>query len=68
MMNKVFELIEAKNIFKLSLQNLKILVHRDSYLHAIVKFKNGITKMIIHDTDMNSIFGTLNFNEKYFKN
>ncbi len=68
MMNKVFELIEAKNIFKLSLQNLKILVHRDSYLHAIVKFKNGITKMIIHDTDMKiPIFGTLNFNEKYFK-
>ncbi len=68
MMNKVFELIEAKNIFKLSLQNLKILVHRDSYLHAIVKFKSGITKMIIHDTDMRiPIFGTLNFNEKYFK-
>ena len=68
MMNKVFELIEAKNIFSLPLKNLKILIHRESYLHAIVKFKSGITKMIIHDTDMKiPIFGTLNFNKNYYR-
>jgi len=68
MMNKVFELIEAKNIFNISLKNLKILVHRDSYLHAIVKMKSGLTKMVIHDTDMKiPIFGTLYENEIYYK-
>ena len=68
MMNKVFEVIEAKNIFNLNLNEIKILVHQESYLHAIVKFKDGITKMIIHDTDMRiPIFNTLYLDKKYFK-
>ena len=68
MMNKIFEIIEAKNIFNLNLKSLKILIHRDSYLHAIVKFKDGFTKMIIHDTDMKiPIFNTLFKNKKYYK-
>ena len=69
MMNKVFEVIEAKNIFNLKINKIKILVHKDSYLHAIVKFKDGITKMIIHDTDMKiPIFNTLYLNKKYIRN
>ena len=27
-------------------------MHPSSYIHAIVKFKNGITKILIHDPDM----------------
>jgi 1-deoxy-D-xylulose-5-phosphate reductoisomerase len=52
MMNKVFEIIEAKKIFNLDYNKLKILVHSKSYVHAIVKFKNGLTKILIHDTNM----------------
>ena len=52
MMNKVFEIIEAKKIFNLKYKQLEILVHSDSYLHAIVKFNNGLTKLLIHDTNM----------------
>ncbi len=52
MMNKVFEIIEARNIFDLSYKNLSILVHPDSYLHSIIKFKNGLIKIIAHETDM----------------
>ena len=52
LMNKVFEVIEAKNIFEISYANLSILIHPKSYVHAVVKFKNGLTKVIIHDTDM----------------
>ncbi len=52
MMNKVFEIIEAKKIFNLKYNQLKILIHPQSYLHAIVKFNNGLTKMLIHDTNM----------------
>tara|TARA_B100001057_G_scaffold367913_1_gene371320 strand:- start:5020 stop:6171 length:1152 start_codon:yes stop_codon:yes gene_type:complete len=52
MMNKVFEIIEAKNIFKLDYKKLSILTHPKSYLHAIIKFKNGLVKTILHDTTM----------------
>ena len=52
MINKVFEVIEAKKIFNLDYNKINILVHPKSYVHAIVKFKNGLTKILIHETDM----------------
>ena len=52
MMNKVFEIIEAKKIFDLSYKQLEILIHPKSYLHAIVKFNNGLSKLLVHDTSM----------------
>ena len=52
LMNKVFEVIEAKKIFNISYKKISILIHPSSYIHAIVKFKNGITKILIHDPDM----------------
>jgi len=52
MMNKVFEIIEAKKIFDLDYNQLEILIHPKSYLHAIVKFNNGLSKLLIHDTNM----------------
>ena len=52
LMNKVFEIIEAKKIFNYKYNKLKILIHPNSYVHAIVKFVNGLTKILIHDTDM----------------
>ena len=52
MMNKVFEVIEAKNIFNIKLMNLSILVHPLSYVHAIVNFRDGMSKIIIHETTM----------------
>ena len=63
MMNKVFEIIEAKKIFNISYKKLSILIHPKSYVHAIIKLKNGITKIIVHDTDMripifNSIYAS----------
>jgi 1-deoxy-D-xylulose-5-phosphate reductoisomerase len=52
MMNKVFEVIEAKNIFNTSYNKISILIHPLSYVHAIVKFNNGLIKIIAHDTNM----------------
>ncbi len=67
MMNKVFEIIEAKNIFELQINKIKILIHPSSYLHAIVKFKNGLSQMVIHDTDMKiPIHNTIYDNKKFF--
>ena len=52
LMNKVFEVIEAKNIFDLEYNQISILTHPKSYIHAIVKFTNGLTKILAHDPDM----------------
>jgi len=63
MMNKVFEIIEAKKIFDLDYEQLKILIHPKSYLHAIVKFNNGLSKLLVHDTNMRvPIFNSIYFN------
>tara|TARA_B110000305_G_C19459713_1_gene653360 strand:- start:2884 stop:4047 length:1164 start_codon:yes stop_codon:yes gene_type:complete len=65
MMNKVFEIIEAKKIFDLEYNQLQILIHPQSYLHAIVKFNNGLTKFLVHDTNMTiPIFNSINFNNR----
>ena len=52
LMNKVFEVIEAKNIFNSSYDKISILIHPKSYIHAIIKFKNGLIKFLIHEPDM----------------
>ncbi len=60
MINKVFEVIETKNIFNIPYKKISILIHPKSYIHAIVKFKNGIIKIVAHDTSMKiPIFNTL---------
>jgi len=60
MMNKVFEIIEAKKIFDFKYKQLEILVHSKSYVHAIVKFSNGLIKILAHETDMKiPIFNSL---------
>ena len=65
LINKVFEVIEAKKIFNLNHNKFNILLHPDSYVHAIVKFKNGLSKILLHDTDMKiPIFNSIYYNEK----
>ena len=60
MINKVYEVIEAKKIFNIDYHKIKILIHPKSYVHAILKFSNGLSKIIIHDTTMKvPIFNTL---------
>jgi len=61
LMNKLFELIEASKIFNLPINKFDIIIHPKSYIHALVNFKNGLSKIVIHDTQMeipifNSIF------------
>ena len=52
LMNKILELIEAMKLFKIPNEKLGILIHPNSLVHAIVKFKNGLTKFIYHETSM----------------
>ena len=63
MINKVYEVIEAKKIFNIKYKKIKILIHPKSYVHAILKFDNGLTNIIVHDTTMKvPIFNTLFLN------
>ena len=70
MINKVYEVIEAKNIFNIPLNKIDILIHPKSYIHAIIKLKNGLIKIIAHDTTMtipifNTLYNNPNFNFKF---
>ena len=52
MMNKVFEVIEAYKFFGFSKKKYRIMIHPQSYVHSIVRFKNGLIKMVLYNTDM----------------
>ena len=68
LMNKLFEIIEAKNIFEIPYKDLKILIHPKSYVHAIIKFSNGLTKLLLHDTSMKvPIFNAIHSNNEFKK-
>ena len=75
MINKVFEVIEAKKIFSINYNKLSIIIHPKSYVHAIIRFKNGLTKIVVHDTSMeipilNSLYSSkkiINSNDLDFK-
>ena len=73
LMNKMFELIEAHKLFNIPLNKLDILIHPNSLVHAIVRFKNGLTKLLYHDTSMivplaNAIFDGNLLIKNYLKN
>ena len=80
LMNKMLELIEAQKLFNIPNNKIDVLIHPNSLVHAIVEFKNGLTKFIYHKTSMiiplaNAIFdGKLNIDNfidqksKKFKN
>ncbi len=70
MMNKVFEVIETQRIFNLPKSKVNILIHEKSYVHAIVELKNGLKKILAHDTNMTiPIFNTIySSNKRKIKN
>ncbi len=62
LMNKVFEVIEACKIFNFDQKKYKIIIHPQSYVHSIIRFRNGLTKMILYNSDMkipisNTLYG-----------
>ena len=60
MMNKIFEVIETKNIFSTTYKKIFILIHPTSYIHTIIKFNDGTSQLLAHDTSMKiPIFNTL---------
>tara|TARA_B100002052_G_C15855197_1_gene587107 strand:+ start:531 stop:1700 length:1170 start_codon:yes stop_codon:yes gene_type:complete len=70
LMNKVFEVIEAKKIFQINLSKIDILINPNSYVHSIIIFNNGIIKILAHETKMDiPIFNSIyEDNSDYFYN
>ena len=52
LMNKVFEVIEACKIFDFNKKKYRVVIHPQSYVHSIIRFKNGLIKMILYNPDM----------------
>ena len=52
MMNKGFEMIEARWLFSCSPENIKILVHPQSIIHSMVEFHDGAIKAQLGIPDM----------------
>lgn len=52
MMNKGFEVIEAKHLFNLSYNQIKVLVHPEAVIHSMVEFKDGSLLAQLGVTDM----------------
>ena len=65
LMNKVFEVIEACKIFEFNKNKYRIMIHPQSYVHSIIRYKNGLIKMVLYNTDMkipisNTLYGSKN--------
>ena len=52
LMNKIFEFIEAKKIFNLKNNQVSILIHPKSFIHAIVFLKGDLIKILAHKPKM----------------
>ena len=48
LVNKIFEVIEAQRLFGIDIKNIDIKIHRQSYIHSIINFKNGLIKICAH--------------------
>ncbi len=52
LMNKIFEVVEASKLFSISLNKIEILIHPQSLVHAIIKYKNGLSTLLYFEPDM----------------
>ncbi|MGD0728942.1 MAG: 1-deoxy-D-xylulose-5-phosphate reductoisomerase [Candidatus Micrarchaeaceae archaeon] len=52
LMNKGFEVIEAYRAFPLTLEQIKVLIHPTSTVHALVEFVDGCTFALLSKPDM----------------
>ena len=52
MMNKGFEVIEAKWLFGIEAKDIEVVVHPQSVIHSMVQFKDGAVKAQLGTPDM----------------
>jgi 1-deoxy-D-xylulose-5-phosphate reductoisomerase len=64
MVNKILEYIEAQKLFKIPKEKLDIIIHPESLVHAILELKNGLVKLLYHETSMIIPLANAMFNGK----
>lgn len=52
LMNKGLEVIEAHHLFEQPIDSIRVLVHRQSKIHSMVEFKDGVVKAQLGGSDM----------------
>ena len=52
LVNKLFEVIEAQRLFDIDIKKISIKIHPQSYIHSIIKFRDGLIKICAHEPDM----------------
>lgn len=52
LMNKGLEVLEARALFGVDLERIKVVVHPQSYVHSLVRFTDGQLKAVLGPTDM----------------
>ncbi len=52
MMNKGFEVIEAHHLFHVDYDSIKTILHKESIIHSMVEFKDGLIKAELGTPDM----------------
>ena len=52
LVNKLFEVIEAQRLFDIDINKISIKIHPKSYIHSIIKFRNGLIKICAHKPTM----------------
>ena len=64
LMNKVFEVIEACKLFNFDKKKYRVVIHPQSFVHSIIRYKNGLIKMILYNTDMKIPISNILFGKK----
>ena len=69
LVNKLFEVIEAQRLFNIDINKISVKIHPQSYIHSIIKFRNGLIKICAHEPNMkipiiNSLGNNLNYISK----
>lgn len=52
LMNKGLEVLEARQLFGVSLEQIKVLIHRESKIHSMVEFTDGSVKAQLGPSEM----------------
>ena len=66
LVNKLFEVIEAQRLFNIDISKISIRIHPHSYIHSIIKFRDGLIKICAHEPDMSiPILNSLDQNFHY---
>ncbi len=52
LMNKAFEVIESKILFDMDYESIDVSIHKQSIVHSMVQFDDGVIKAQLGDTNM----------------